>query len=371
MIRFLHTADLHLGKPFGRFPEDLRGRLREARHGSISRLADAARAQGAAHILVAGDSFDSQTPSPATLRQALHTMAADPGLTWWLLPGNHDSLAAGELWARIAADRPPNVRPLLTPQPVELAPGAFLLPAPCTARRAGRDLTAGMAEATTPSGALRVGLAHGAVQSFSEDGNPALIPPDRAETAGLAYLALGDWHGQLRVGPLTCYAGAPEADSFKHPDTPAALAVTLDGPDAEAVAVPTGTFAWTRLALELLPGEDPAARLQALLPPVTSRRDTLLRVVATGRTGLAGEAALGSALAAVEPDFAVLEDDRGSLAIDHAPGDLEAFGAPGTALRAAADVLRAEAEDPARAAEDRAAASTALSRLYAFAGHAA
>ena len=64
MTRFLHTADLHLGKPFGRFPEDLRGRLREARHGAIARLAAAARAHGATHILVAGDSFDIQFPKP-------------------------------------------------------------------------------------------------------------------------------------------------------------------------------------------------------------------------------------------------------------------------------------------------------------------
>jgi hypothetical protein len=32
MIRFPHTVDLQLGQPFGRFYEDLRGRLREARH---------------------------------------------------------------------------------------------------------------------------------------------------------------------------------------------------------------------------------------------------------------------------------------------------------------------------------------------------
>ena len=150
MIRFLHTADLHLGKPFGRFPEDLRGRLREARHASIARLAAAARARGVADILVAGDIFDTQTPSPATLRQALHAMAADPGLTWWLLPGNHDSLAAGDLWQRIARDAPPNVRPLLAPEPVAIAPSAFLLPAPCTHRRPGRDLTAGMAGPRPP-----------------------------------------------------------------------------------------------------------------------------------------------------------------------------------------------------------------------------
>jgi len=46
VIRFLHTADLHLGKPFGRFPEDLRGRLREARRLVVGRLAAAARAEG-------------------------------------------------------------------------------------------------------------------------------------------------------------------------------------------------------------------------------------------------------------------------------------------------------------------------------------
>jgi hypothetical protein len=371
VIRFVHTADLHLGKPFGRFPEDLRGRLREARHGAIARLAAAARAHGARDILVAGDSFDSPTPAPATVRQALQAMAADPGVRWWLLPGNHDSLAAGDLWRRIARDAPPNVRPLVTPEPVDLAPGAFLLPAPCTQRRPGRDLTAGMAEAATPPGALRIGLAHGAVQAFSEDGNPAQIPPDRAETGGLAFLALGDWHGQLAIGSRTWYAGAPEADGFAHAAPPGALLVELSGPAPEVTPVPTGSLDWRHTDLDLLPADDPAARLASLLPPAARRRDTLLRVTVRGRTGLAGEAALGAALAAVEHDFAFLELQRTDLAIDHAPADLDAFGAPGTTLRAAADTLRAEADDPALAADARAAALTALSRLYAFVGDAA
>ena len=260
MIRFLHTADLHLGKPFGRFPEDLRGRLREARHASIGRLAAVARTHGVADILVAGDTFDAQTPSPATLRQALHAMGADPGLRWWLLPGNHDSLAAAGLWDRIVRDAPPNVRPLFSPAPLEIAPGVVLLPAPCTERRPGRDLTAGMAWAATPAGALRVGLAHGGVQSFSEDGNPALIPADRAETAGLAFLALGDWHGQLAIGARTWYAGTPEAEAFKHATPPGALVVTLGAGTPEVTPVPTGALAWRDLILDLLPGNAPEAR---------------------------------------------------------------------------------------------------------------
>ncbi|MEE3101577.1 MAG: metallophosphoesterase, partial [Pseudomonadota bacterium] len=134
MLRILHTSDLHLGKRFGRMPEALRGRLTEARHGAIHRLAAAARDAGAGHVLVAGDLFDAETPAPATLRQGLQAMAEDPALTWVILPGNHDSLAADELWTRAAAEAPANVRLALRPEPVTLAPGAVLLPAPCPAR---------------------------------------------------------------------------------------------------------------------------------------------------------------------------------------------------------------------------------------------
>ena len=42
-FRFIHSSDLHLGRRFGNFPEDIRGRLVEARHGAFDRLSSAAR----------------------------------------------------------------------------------------------------------------------------------------------------------------------------------------------------------------------------------------------------------------------------------------------------------------------------------------
>lgn len=106
---FLHSSDLHLGRAYGGFPEDIRGRLREARHTVITRLAAAARGAGAADVLLAGDTFDAETPSPETLRHALRAMAAEADIRWVLMPGNHDSLAASELWRRIKAESPPNL----------------------------------------------------------------------------------------------------------------------------------------------------------------------------------------------------------------------------------------------------------------------
>ena len=140
MIRFLHTSDLHIGKRFGNFPEDLRGRLREARHGAIGRLAEAARNGGAGFVLVAGDTFDTETPTPPVLHQALQEMGRNGDLTWVILPGNHDSLLADELWQRIRAIAPPNVMLALDPTPITLAAHVVLLPAPCTTRRPGRWL---------------------------------------------------------------------------------------------------------------------------------------------------------------------------------------------------------------------------------------
>lgn len=368
MFRFLHSSDLHLGKRFGQMPEEFRGQLSAARRGALARLADAARNAGAEVILVAGDVFDTATPAPATLRQALAEMAADPALRWVLLPGNHDALAADELWAEMAHRAPQNVTLATAPAPVELGPGVVLLPAPCTTRRPGRDLTAWMDAAATPEGALRIGLAHGAVQDFGEEGAADTIAPDRAETAGLDYLALGDWHGQIRIGPRTWYCGTPEPDRFKHDAPGRALAVSIAGPGAtpEVAPVETGTFSWRRIRLALLPAEDPRARLDAALPAMAERRRTLLRLEAEGHARLAGRTALAAAADEAAPDFAYFEFREDGLAIEPEADDLDAIDRGG-ALRQAAEALMADANDMALAPAERAAAATALARLYAYA----
>ncbi len=367
-FRFLHSADLHLGRRFGNLPESVRFRLIEARHGVLARLASAARDCGARDILLAGDTFDSETPADAVWRQALHAMGDDPGLRWWLLPGNHDSLGAEALWDHLARHAPPGVHLLTRAEPVELAPGVVLLPAPLPRRHPGRDLTAWLTGAATPEGALRLGLAHGAVQGFSEDGqDDTIIPPDRAATAGLDYLALGDWHGQMRIGARCWYAGTPEADGFKHAGRGGCLAVTLT-PGAPPVAerVETGAFHWAEAALALVPGQEAGAALAALLPPPgAGRRDHLLRLRAEGRATLAAQADLRAGAEAVAADFAYFALDTAALASEIDAADLDALD-HGGALRAAAGVLAAEAGDPSRAEAERRVAAGALNRLYAY-----
>lgn len=368
-FRFIHSGDLHLGKRFGQFSGDLPAKLREARHAAIGRLGEHARAQDATTILLAGDTFDTETPSPEVRRQALAEMGHHAPIRWVILPGNHDSLQAAQLWTTLRAEAPENVTLAVEAAPLELMPGVVLLPAPCTTRRPGRDLSEWMDGAVTGDGAIRIGFAHGAVRSFSEEGNGLdVIAPDRARRAGLSYLALGDWHGGVEIDPRTRYSGTPEPDRFKHDRPGEALLVSIEGASALPHVTPleTGSFSWRTLALDLLDGDDAVAHLEALLPEARLRRQALVRLVAGGRTRLEARTALGVAVENARPDFAWFEFDDEALATDCEAEDLDAIDRAG-ALREAADALLAEAGDAARSAEEREIARAALGRLYAYA----
>ena len=54
-IRFVHTADLQIGKSFGQFPPDIAAVLRTGRLETLKRIAALARDRGVDAVLVAGD----------------------------------------------------------------------------------------------------------------------------------------------------------------------------------------------------------------------------------------------------------------------------------------------------------------------------
>lgn len=373
MIKFIHTSDLHLGKPFGRFPEDVRARLRQARANVLPQLAVLAKERSASHILLAGDTFDQTTPAPSVIRQALNMMRTADHVTWVVMPGNHDHANATELWRQVARDAPPNVVLLLEPKSYALNADTTLLPAPPTERHPGRDLTEWFDTAATFE-TLRIGLAHGSVTDFdsSEEGASSVIAPDRARRAGLSYLALGDWHGQLQIGPETWYSGAPEADGFKHAQTPSVLLVEIAdiAAPAEVTSLPTGTINWQSATLDLagdLAGEDACiAAHEAILPPLSERMLTLFDLKVIGRAGPLNRVALEQAIAKVAPDFLWQRADLNALGMVHDTADLDAIDRQG-ALRTAAEALAQEAADESLPAEVRETAQAALSYLFSFA----
>jgi DNA repair exonuclease SbcCD nuclease subunit len=204
-MRFIHSSDLQIGMVFNYFELDIAFALQDARQAVVHTLGERAQEYGATAVLLAGDTYDKQQLSSQTLAKPIEAMRRFPRIKWHLLPGNHDYVRENGLWDRLGRlGLPANVHVYTNPGAVEIAGDAgtevFLLPAPLRYRSNDDDLTAYMDSAPTPEGAIRIGMAHGSIQGFGSEGEAKnYIAPDRAEKAGLAYLALGDWHRQLRV----------------------------------------------------------------------------------------------------------------------------------------------------------------------------
>lgn len=256
-FRFIHTGDWHIGRVFSMFPDDMARNLAHARITVIDRVADAARAFGASDILVAGDTYDAPDLPDRELIAPLKRLAANKEFTWHIIPGNHDPLENGGVWARVlSSGLPPNVKLHTEAAPVEIASRVWLLPCPLGVSVSGsKDPTSWMTTAATPDGALRIGLAHGSTSDFGVDDQGPVIAPLRADEASLSYLALGDWHGELRVADRAFYAGTPEPEQFKTNDAGFVRAVSLTGSRMETRSIPTARHRWLTLDVQSNPRE--------------------------------------------------------------------------------------------------------------------
>jgi DNA repair exonuclease SbcCD nuclease subunit len=358
----LHTSDLHIGKAFAGFDSDKAAELRASRLGVVGRLAEAARQGNARHILVAGDFFDNHGLPDGLVRSALARMGDAADLFWHVIPGNHDAATAGGVWER--AQRigiPANVVLHIEPRPAELAPGTVLLPSPLGARALTGDPTAWMDGVTTAPETLRIGLAHGSTQGFgSERAASILIDAERCRHAGLAYLALGDWHGTKEVGPAAWYSGTPEPDQFADNDPGGALVVTFGSGGTPTVRrVETAARIWLQRRVTCRTGDDLDGVMRDVQGLGGRSHDTLLNLQLGGTVSLAARAKLDRTLEDLAGRLFVLRV-KDELAVTTDAADLGVL--EDRQLRRAAELLRAIADDATH--PKQATATLALRELY-------
>ncbi len=319
-MRFVHTADWQIGKPFARIDDPhKRSLVRQARVDVIDRIGAVARDSGAAFVLVAGDLFDSSSADKATVSAACSAIGRIE-LPVFVIPGNHDHGGPGCVWEqeffrREQAALAPNLTVLLEAAPVEHE-AAIILPCPLLRRTAGGDPVAWLGSSTVyadlPADKPRIVLAHGSVQRFTgwedegeNDTTADFITVDRILDGQIDYIALGDWHGTKQVGPKAWYSGAPESDRFpKGEDHDAGNILVVDAQRGSAPTVSkesTGKLAWIEYSFDF--ADDPALdefeeRLTSLLGQRAG--ETLLHLTLSGSLGLKASDHLGSLLDTLE-----------------------------------------------------------------------
>lgn len=234
VLKFLHTADWHLGRGFSAFSVEDRKRLSRARLEGIDRLLGVATQHSVHAILCAGDLFD--TP--------------DTDRCWWeplvekfqkhnrpivLLPGNHDPLQTGSIYQCGHPFRKalPNWVHVVDRDDFELklSPEAVLYATPCRSKAGQADPTDLLPKREPGDTRIRIGLVHGNTVDINGHQNNFPISADAATKCGLDYLAIGDHHGFRQVpplnGPPTVYPGTHEPLSFGDREAGSVLVVCM------------------------------------------------------------------------------------------------------------------------------------------------
>jgi DNA repair exonuclease SbcCD nuclease subunit len=309
-LRFIHTADWQIGKPYGTVAdEQKRFRLQQERLAAISRIRDVVRQHAAQLVLVAGDLFDSTAPATTAVLEVLEFIG-EMEVPVLVIPGNHDHGAPGTVWHRDDFQRhrsqlAPNLQLLLERQPLVLDQ-AVVLPCPLLRNQDSSDPTLWLREldwSTLPAELPRIVLAHGGVQGFggrdyerdeeAQAGANNLIDLTALPADQIDYIALGDWHNLKQVSEQAWYPGTPEPDRFDQGEDNQrgqVLVVNLRrGAPADVQPQTTGRIQWHNLRVRLS-GDGDLDRFERQLEELAAGRVArdLLRLEVSGSLSLAG-----------------------------------------------------------------------------------
>lgn len=257
MIKILHSADWHLDAPL-----QLGGSLRQELSKIPEKVVALCWEQDCQMMLLSGDLFDS-TPKADTV-QNLKRCLESAGVPVFITPGNHDHTGIASVW--LTESWPDNVH-VFTKNMIE----SVAIPE-LDCRVYGAGFTAmdcdGLLEGFTAKGSetYQIGIFHGDPTQVTSPYCP--ITTAQVQFSNLDYLALGHIHkgGSFRTGKTLCaWPGCPMGRGYDEEGEKGVLVVTLDE-TATTRFVPLDTPRFYDLEVEA--GEDAAAALNAVLPPV-------------------------------------------------------------------------------------------------------
>lgn len=286
MVKFLHTADWHLGIRFAQLgpKADI---AREIRIETAENLLKKAKELNVDFVLISGDLFDSNEVDRSVLNRVVQSMLNAAPLDIYILPGNHDPLTLDSKYSDPLWDSLSNVHIFKDPEPLnEINTGAILYPCPITQKQSKKDFTEWI---DADRSEISIGVAHGNldIEGFIDVANFP-IDPDRAFNSNLNYLALGEWHslfqhrdrdGQIR----TVYPGTPETTKFGENESGKAVVVKIDNPNQppNIEAVQIGRLNWIKKEERIYTPEE-FQSFQSNLNNITHPDESILNIVLKG-----------------------------------------------------------------------------------------
>lgn len=372
-MRLIHTADVHLDASFAgsglpaRFGTRRRQSLRDVFQGIVRR----AGSWPADALLIAGDLFEHDRVSLDTVAFLRNEFAGIPKVAVFIAPGNHDPFVpdspyASETWPEnvVIFDRAMWSAHAVDGLPLVVHGFAF----------DGPDISVNpFGQLAIPhDDCLHIAVAHGSESSYVPSGKTAYAPFQAATAApeGLAYLALGHYHGLRRITGdfATCiyYSGAPEGHTFGETGPHHYLEVELDETGVRATPVASSRAVYATHEVDCT-GFASAQQLVTALRELP-REDGLAhiaRVTVTGSCDATLRAEWGAVYDAVAEDFEYLELVDATAPVE----DFEGLARENTSLGAFVNALNTELRDVADPSRRRMLERARVIGIAAYRGH--
>ncbi len=253
-MKFVHTADWHIGMKFSSFEPEQAERARRERLDAGRRVVELANRNNADFIVIAGDLFHDNAVERTLVTQTASILGKFAGRVF-IIPGNHDPLVPGSVWDHAPSWKSyGNIEVFRESRPVELD-SVVLYPCVPTAKYNSAEPTGWIDAASQPK--ISVGIAHGNVDILQTEARDTPIPVDVADRRGLDYLALGHWHSTIIYGKpgaeRMAYCGTHERGSFGERDSGYALLVEIADRNSSPVITrhETGSLKWQKTEQEI------------------------------------------------------------------------------------------------------------------------
>ena len=283
-MKFVHTADWHIGMKFSSFEPEQAQKARQARLEAGGRVVQLANENQAELILIAGDLFHDNAVDRRLVTETANILSKFKGRVF-IIPGNHDPLVPGSVW-----DHSPswknydNVTVFRESAPFDVS-GCILYPCVPMAKYNSNDPTSWIDASTQTR--ISVGIAHGNVDALKDEVTDIPISADAATKTGLDYLALGHWHSPIVYGQAgfqrMAYCGAHERGGFGEKDSGYALMVEIKDRLTSPVItrLQTGGIRWEKKEYHLGVREDIIA-MGHEISSLNEPQKTILSLVISG-----------------------------------------------------------------------------------------
>jgi len=250
-MKFIHTADIHLGKSFA-FLGDKGSFLREAQIETLKEIAELAQSESVDFLVIAGDLFDSNEVSSRLIKKTADILKNIDPIPVLISPGTHDLLDEGSVYRR-KEFQGPNINVYGIDDSVLKVKNAAIHGRPNDTKQGGvhplKELK------PNASAQFNIAVIHASVEIEGKaNPNDYLASTKEIASSGMDYVALGHWHRMSEFstkGVTAWYSGSPEATKFDEGDKAGHVLLVSLGAKTKVEPRKVGQYEWLEKTLDV------------------------------------------------------------------------------------------------------------------------